>query len=86
MDNFVAARRRWWWLVQGPEHRDGKRKEHYECQGDVEVLAHGAGVPASHFEGKRRLILGAQHLNGNAPGIRGLGVLISIFYGRELRG
>ena len=44
VDNFVAARRRWRWLVQGPEHRDRERKEDDECQGNVEVLAHGAGV------------------------------------------
>ena len=86
MDNFVAAHRRWRWLVQGPEHRQRERKEDDECQGNVEVLAHGAGVPAPHFEGKRRLIWGAQHPNGNAPRIRGLGVPISIFYGLELRG
>ena len=86
MDNFVAARRRGRWLVQGPEHRNRERKEDDECQGNVEVLAHGAVLPASHFEGKRRLILGAQHLNGNAPRIRDLGVPISIFYGLELLG
>ena len=74
MDNFVAARRRWRRLVQGPEHRDRERKEDDECQGNVEVLAHGAGVPAPHFDGKRRLILGAQHSNGNAPQTRGLWV------------
>ena len=72
MDNFVAARRRW--LVQGPEHRDRERKEDDECQGNVEVLAHGAGVPAPHFEGKRRPILGDQHSNRNAPQTRGLWV------------
>ena len=76
VDNFVATRRRWRRLVQGPEHRDRERKKDDECQGNVEVLAHGAGVRALNFEGKRRLIWGAQHLNGNAPRIRGLGVPI----------
>ena len=70
MDNFVATRRRWRRLVQGPEHRDRERKEDDECQGNVEVLAHGAGVPGPHFDGKRRLILGDQHSNGNAPRAR----------------
>ena len=70
MDNFVAARRRWRRLVQGPEHRDGERKEDDECQGNVEVLAHGAGVLSPYCDGKRRLIWGAQHLNGNAPRAR----------------
>ena len=48
-------------------------KEDDECQGNVEVLAHGAGVLAPHCDGKRRLILGAQNPNRNAPRIRGLG-------------
>ena len=74
MDNFVAARRRWQWLVQGPEHRDRERKEDDECQGNVEVLAHGAGVLSPYCDGKRRLIWGAQHLNGNASQTRGLWV------------
>ena len=69
-----AARRRW--LVQGPEHRNCERKKDDECEGNIEVLAHGASVPAQYFEGKRRLIWGAQHPNGNAPRIRGLGVPI----------
>ena len=76
MDNFVAARRRWRWLVQGPEHRYRERKEDDECQGNVAVLAHGAGVPAPNFEGKRRPILGDQHSNRNAPQTRGLWVPI----------
>ena len=72
VDNFVAARRRWRRLVQGPEHRDRERKEDDECQGNVEVLAHGAGVPAPNFEGKRRLILGAQHLEWKCSPDQGL--------------
>ena len=84
MDNFVAARRRRRWLVQGPEHRNRQRKEDDERQGDVEVLAHGAGVPAPYFDGKRRLRLAAQRGYGNASWIRALGVPISIFYGLEL--
>jgi hypothetical protein len=47
-------------------------KEDDECQGNVEVLAHGAGVLPPHCDGKRRLILGDQHSNGNAPRTRGL--------------
>ena len=31
VDNFVAARRHWRWLVQGPEHRNRERKEDDEC-------------------------------------------------------
>ena len=57
VDNFVAVRRRRrWWLAQWPEHRDRERKEDDECQGDVEVFAHRAGVPAPHLDSKLRLL------------------------------
>ena len=77
MDNFVAARRRWRWLLRGPEHREREREEDNECQGNVEVLAHGAGVMSPHCDGKRRLIWGTQHLNRNAHHTSCLGVPVS---------
>ena len=57
-----------------PKHLQRERKEDDECQGNVEVLAHGAGVLSPYCDGKRRLIWGAQHLNGNASQTRGLWV------------
>ena len=37
---LVAALRRRWWRLQGPEHRDCQGDCHDYGEGDVEVLAH----------------------------------------------
>ena len=56
VDELVDALGRGRGHLEGPEHGYTQRDRHKGCEGDVEVLAHGAGVPGPHFDGKRRLI------------------------------
>ena len=50
---LVAALGRKRGRLEGPEHGHSQGDPHYDCEGDVEVLAHGAGVAGAPGKGKR---------------------------------
>ena len=49
---LVAALWRGRGRLEGPEHGQGQGDGHKGCEGDVEVLAHGAGVAGAPGKGK----------------------------------
>ena len=50
---LVAALGRGRGCLEGPKHGQGQGDGHKGCEGDVEVLAHGAGVAGAPGKGKR---------------------------------
>ena len=51
---LVTALRRRWWRFQWPEHGNCQGDCHKGCEGDVEVLAHGARIQGRQPKAKRR--------------------------------
>ena len=53
MPKLIAALGHRWGRLERPEHGDTQGDRHKGCEGDVEVLAHEAGVKGALGKGKR---------------------------------